>query len=285
METPARPSRVRPRDGNQSESLAGPPRKRIDIPAVVVLVAGEDTVRCVWENEAGGLTFELSNPSRRRFMKWAPAGSGIDLNGEAARLTWAIRFATVPRYIDGGQDQKGTWMLTEPVLGDSAVSERWSRDPRVAVTAIGEGLRGLHDVLPSDECPFSWSAADRFSEAKRRASLGRIDPGSWHPEHRGLTVDQALEELAAIPPTDRIVVCHGDACAPNTMLNRNGRWSGHVDLGAMGVADRWADLAVATWSTEWNYGPGWERQLVTAYGIEPDPARMRYYRLLWDLGP
>ncbi len=59
----------------------------------------------------------------------------------------------------------------------------------------------------------------------------------------------------------------------------------HVDFGAMGVADRWADLAVATWSTQWNYGPGFEAVLLDAYGIGPDPVRTRYYRLLWDLGP
>ncbi len=82
-----------------------------------------------------------------------------------------------------------------------------------------------------------------------------------------------------------LVVCHGDACAPNTLLSDDGRWSGHVDLGFLGVADRWADLAVATWSTEWNYGPGWEEPLLDAYGIDPDRERMAYYRLLWDLGP
>ncbi len=65
----------------------------------------------------------------------------------------------------------------------------------------------------------------------------------------------------------------------------DGRWSGHVDLGELGVADRWADLAVATWSTTWNYGPGWEIPLLDAYGVPPDPPRTRFYRLLWDLGP
>ena len=64
----------------------------------------------------------------------------------------------------------------------------------------------------------------------------------------------------------------------------NGRWSGHVDLGDLGVADRWADLAIATWSTGWNYGPGWERLLLDAYGIKPGAERIRYYRLLWELG-
>jgi kanamycin kinase len=113
---------------------------------------------------------------------------------------------------------------------------------------------------------------------------GQLDPTTWHGEHRDLTVDEALNRLAAIPPVDQAVVCHGDACAPNTLLTEKGRWSGHVDLGELGVADRWADLAVATWSTEWNYGPGFEQVLLAAYGVRADPDRTRYYRLLWDLG-
>ncbi|GGM00479.1 hypothetical protein [Nakamurella endophytica] len=51
------------------------------------------------------------------------------------------------------------------------------------------------------------------------------------------------------------------------------------------MADRWADLAVATWSTVWNYGPGHEAAVLEAYGVEPDPVRTAYYRLLWDLTP
>ena len=80
------------------------------------------------------------------------------------------------------------------------------------------------------------------------------------------------------------MVCHGDACAPNTLLADTGRWTGHVDVDTLGLADRWADLAVATWSVSWNFGPGWERQLLDAYGVEYDDERITYYRLLWDLG-
>ena len=58
-----------------------------------------------------------------------------------------------------------------------------------------------------------------------------------------------------------------------------------VWVNELGVADRWADLAIATWSTTWNYGPGWETPLLEAYGISPDPDCARHYRLLWDLGP
>ena len=85
------------------------------------------------------------------------------------------------------------------------------------------------------------------------------------------------------PVTDRPVVCHGDACVPNTLIDPAGNFVGHVDLGNLGRGDRWADLAVATWSTEWNYGLGWELPLLSAYGIDPDPGRTSYYRALWNL--
>ena len=79
--------------------------------------------------------------------------------------------------------------------------------------------------------------------------------------------------------------CHfrgrGSVCPPGHPL----RCRRATDLGSLGVGDRWADLAVATWSTIWNYGPGWERPLLDACGVPPDDERIRYYRLLWDLGP
>ncbi|MDZ8275103.1 phosphotransferase [Microbacterium aquimaris] len=43
---------------------------------------------------------------------------------------------------------------------------------------------------------------------------------------------------------DRAVVCHGDACCPNTVIDDDGQVTGHVDLGALGITDRWADIAV-----------------------------------------
>ena len=117
------------------------------------------------------------------------------------------------------------------------------------------------------------------------AAGGRRLPTGPHPSpnaaRRGIRVP---DHLRTPPAVDVLVVCHGDACAPNTLIGSDGRWSGHVDLGALGLADRWADIAVAAMSTEWNYGPGYDRVVYDAYGIEPDEERIAYYRLLWDLG-
>ena len=253
-------------------------------PAVAAVAAGRPAVP-VWLNEAGGLTFDVGDGAERCYVKWAPAGSDeLDLAAEADRMEWACRFHPVPRPLARGQDADGSWLATSPLPGDSAVTVRWKAQPAVAVTAIGEGLRAMHDSLPADGCPFSWNAAERLAAGRRAAQAGRQDPAAWHPGHQGLTVAAALERAAAIPPVDKLVVCHGDACAPNTLVGDDRRWSGHVDLGRLGLADRWADLAIATWSAGWNYGPGWEPLLLDAYGVEPDPERTSYYRLLWDLG-
>ncbi|MFJ9610094.1 phosphotransferase [Kitasatospora sp. NPDC101176] len=183
-----------------------------------------------------------------------------------------------------GADEAGSWIITHGLPGHAAVDDRWKHDPGTAVRAIGSGLRALHDALPVADCPFGWSAETRLESARSRVAAGSAAPVVLPEDlqHFG-TVEEALGVLYDIPPVDRLVVCHGDACAPNTLVGDDGAWTGHVDLGSLGVADRWADLAVATWSTRWNYGPGWEEPLFEAYGVEPDPERIMYYRLLSEL--
>lgn len=253
------------------------------MPAAVAAVAGAQPLRAVWRNQLGGLTWQLGDGPARRFAKWAPAGSGLVLALEVERLRWAAPFTPVPVVLAHDRDDDGEWLVTAGLPGRSAVDERWLAEPGPAVRAVGAGLRALHDALPVDGCPFDWSAEARVAEAQRCAA--RRPPGGWSPEFTGLTPVELKARLADVPDVDRLVVCHGDACAPNTLLDDDGVWSGHVDLGSLGTADRWADLAIAAWSTSWNYGPGWEQQLLDAYGVDADPARMAYYRLLWEAGP
>ena len=272
-------------DGVDLTLHAGPPTAPVPVPAAIAAAAGGRAIRAVWRNELGGVTFEVGTGAARRFVKWTPASSGVDLAREATRLRWAAPFTPVASVLDEGDDADGSWIALSALAGETAVSVRWKRDPARAVNAVGRGLRALHDALPVDACPFSWSVEDRLADAHRRADAGLVEPSRWHPVHRSRPVDQTLDLLRAVPPIDRLVVCHGDSCAPNTLIAADGSWSAHVDLGSLGVADRWADLAVATWSSEWNYGPGWEGHLLDAYGVDADPERTRYYRLLWDLGP
>ncbi|MGW0604666.1 phosphotransferase [Streptomyces sp. NPDC002640] len=264
--------------------IAAAPQEPVETPPAVLELAGGRPMRAVWLNQVGGLTFRIDAEDGPRFAKWAPAGSGLDLAAEAVRLRWASRYTPVPPVLAEGGDASGAWLLTRGLPGTSAVDERWKADPRTAARAVGAGLRALHDALPVAECPFDWSLERRLARVRARVAAGAVDPAAWPEELRDLgTVEGALRLLEDPPPGDRLVVCHGDACAPNTLLGDDGAPTGHVDLGSLGVADRWADLAAATWSTVWNYGPGWEETLLDAYGVAPDAERIRYYRVLWEL--
>lgn len=152
-------------------------------------------------------------------------------------------------------------LVTETIAGTSAVDEPWLGHAAATCAALGAGLRALHDALPVEDCPWTWSIDDRLPQVS--------DVGTRH------------ELELARPQDDLLVVCHGDACAPNTLIGSDGRASGHVDLGSLGVADRWADITVLAMSTGWNYGAEYTRAVLDGYGIEADPERMAYYRRLW----
>lgn len=62
-----------------------------------------------------------------------------------------------------------------------------------------------------------------------------------------------------------------------------GKVIGFVDLGELGVADRWGDVAVATWSVTWNPGTGWEQPFLKPCCVVAGPGRMAFYSLLYDL--
>lgn len=229
-----------------------------EVPAVVRRLAGARPVHAVWINELGGITFRVD--SGAEYIKVASAGSA-DFADEARRLRWAAQYLTVPEVLDVGADRDWTWLRTRGLAGLCAVHPRWTAAPQLAVPAIGAGLRALHDRLPVQSCPFDWSVPSRLALLTTAQRAGLDEP----------------------PPVDRLVVCHGDPCSPNTLIGDDGRCCGHVDFGDLGVADRWADLAVATLSLSWNYpGRSWEAEFFAAYGVDPDPSRIDYYRRLWQ---
>lgn len=202
----------------------------------------------VWRNELGGQTWRFGD----RYLKWSPHAAGIDLGREAERLRWLEGRHPAPRVLDTGDDRAGRWMLTAAIDADTAVSGFWRARPQLAVCAIAEGLRRLHELSVA-AVPPHWE--------------------SW--------ASRTPPELGPRPQVEDPVLVHGDACAPNTLVDAEGCFAANVDVGDLAVGDRWADLAVGAMSLEWNYGPGWDGLFYDVSGVKPDPARIAYFRALW----
>lgn len=225
--------------------LAAPPPPGTPVPFAITRWAAEHRRRVdelVWRNELGGLTARLvGGDAPPLYAKWSPH----DLLPEAERLSWLSSRHPSPAMVDYEELDDGWLIVTGGMPGESAVSARWASDPDRAAHAVGEGLARLHTLDPAD-CPFG--------------------PAEW---------------IGVQDDVDVLVVAHGDACAPNTLIAADGSFAGNVDVGDLGVADRWADLAIASWSLEWNFGPGHEDAFWAGYGEAPDPERIRRYRTLW----
>jgi kanamycin kinase len=239
-----------------------------------------------WELPGDSTTWRLeARNAETRFLKVGRADrwpNGLD---ECQRMRWAGRFLPVPEVLDCGANGVVDWLLTVGLDGTDATKHPLREQPLELVTALGRGLAAFHDAAPVEACPFPFTAGAAIAHVRDRAERGLIDARKHlHPEHRHLTVAAAIERLEALAPVDEdLVVCHGDYCLPNVMLDDDGRVIGYLDLGELGVADRWWDIAVGSWSVTWNLGPGFEELYISSYGTTPDAERISFYRLLYDL--
>jgi kanamycin kinase len=245
----------------------------------------EWTVAYEWPGTS--TTWRLERPApdgRVRFLKIKRAGHYPTALDESARTQWASLYLPVPIVLDAGAAEDIEWLLTDALSGIDATRHPLLADPEAIVTLLARGLADFHAQAPIAPCPFDFRAAVAITHARERVRTGIATTSDLHPEYAHLTLEAALFELARLRPTSEdLVVCHGDYCFPNVLLDEAGAITGYLDLGELAVADRWWDLAVGAWSTTWNVGPGYEDLFYESYGVERDDDRITFYRLLYDL--
>jgi kanamycin kinase len=224
-----------------------------------------------------------------RYLKVAVSSRFPRLLQEGARMRWARPHLPVPEVLECASDGQVDWLVTAALPGRPVSEGLPPADPERLVVLLAQGLHRFH-AAPVQGCPFDFTVDTAMAHAQARVRAGLVDPGQdFHPEHAHLDASGALAALRRLRPkvdADDLVVCHGDYCPPNVLVSGTGGGtavSGFVDLGELGVADRWWDLAVATWSVTWNLGPGWEELFLRVYGVDRDDDRVAFYRLLYDV--
>jgi kanamycin kinase len=240
-------------------------------------LASEWADQAAWRVEAPG-------GSAVHFVKVTESGHFPTARHERDRLLWARAYLPVPAVIDAGSDDAVDWLVTDALAGTDATKHALLADPARLVPAFAHGLAAFHAAAPVSVCPFDFTMATALDHVRTRIRDGVAEPADLHPEYRQLTLAQALTRVEQLAPTtEDLVVCHGDYCFPNVLLDPAGMVTGYIDIGELGVADRWYDVAVAAWSVTWNVGPGWEDLFYESYGVRPEPDRIECYRLLYDL--
>ncbi|WP_157181132.1 APH(3') family aminoglycoside O-phosphotransferase [Actinopolymorpha alba] len=258
---------------------------------------------------SGASTYRLTDANRPTlYVKIAAASSHPDVRSnlatEAERISWlASTGLPVPELVDAGIEvgpdpEHGRaadggameWLVMTGLPGREA-SAAWPRHQRMAVMdALADALRALHGV-PVATCPFDRRLDVILGNAHTAIGAGIVDDLALSAEPWKAEQERALlAELAATRPArEEAVVCHGDYCLPNMLLDPETlEITGLIDLGRVGIADRYNDLGIATRSISSptlnpQYGEEHAARFLARYGADPEDPRIGYYRRLDEL--
>lgn len=246
-----------------------------------------------WEpvttGESGAVV--LHDRDHGRYAKLVPAAAGGDLAAERDRIAW-LSETGVPTasVLDWRATDDGACLITSAVPGvpadqlDAAALRRaW---PTIAAT-----VRELH-ALPVADCPFGGGLAAMMPLARTTAAENRVQPEFLPVAMQQVPPAQILGRLEDELPQrrrqegDERVVCHGDLCLPNILIDPDTmRVAGLIDLGRLGVADPYADIALLlanareTWPDE-IIAQQADDEFADLYGVDLDAERQHFYLLL-----
>ncbi|MBT1511271.1 APH(3'') family aminoglycoside O-phosphotransferase [Bradyrhizobium sp. SRL28] len=223
------------------------------------------------------------------YAKIAPVERSADLVGERDRLAWlkGQGFAS-PEVVDWREAEDGSCLEMTTVPGIPA-SELSGADLLKAWPSITRQIGALHE-LAADRCPFDRGLAVMFGRAADVVARNAVNPAFLPEDDRNVPAAELLAKVADELPirleqevTGR-VVCHGDACMPNIMIDpETFQCTGVIDLGRLGTADRYVDLTLMVANARESWVSREEEAqafaiLFDTLGIRaPDRARLAFY--------
>ncbi|WP_190814159.1 APH(3'') family aminoglycoside O-phosphotransferase [Saccharopolyspora pogona] len=258
----------------------------VPIPAVLLANRADREWQAVLGGESGASTFRSSDGSC--FAKCVAIDQVAKLQQERDRAEWLCANGIPgPTVLDWHADDAGACLVTRALAGVSADAVPAATLAR-AWESISEAVRRLHD-LPAETCPFSRDLAQMFATAQDVVARGAVSPDFLPAEQQGTEpvlllsrlapqLEQRLEQEAV-----ESVVCHGDLCLPNIILDPDTLdVAGFIDLGRLGTADPYADISLLlanareTWPGEAEARVA-DEAFARRYGIELDEDRRRFY--------
>lgn len=240
----------------------------------------------VTDGESEASVFRSDDGSR--YAKCVPAPSTAPLEEERDRVDWlGGQGVPAPRVLDWRVTTDAACLVTSTVVGVPA-DRVTAPELRAAWQPIAEAVRRLHDV-PVRACPFGRDLTRMFATARDVVARGAVNPDFLPEDQRRTPPTELLARL--VPQLEQrlsqedaeAVVCHGDLCLPNIVLDpQTLNVAGFIDLGRLGRADPYADIALLLANSRETWAD--EREAATAdeafaerYGIGLDRDRERFY--------
>ncbi|MEZ4712917.1 MAG: APH(3') family aminoglycoside O-phosphotransferase [Caldilineaceae bacterium] len=216
------------------------------------------------------------------FLKIGPPTGIVGIRDEMQRLQWLAGRLPVPAPLAYAEAEGQCYLLTTGLPGENVadLAALLHADRGRWVTLLAQGLRHFHAQSWQD-CPFDHRFGAMFELARQHVQLGLVDEDEFDDVRHGRRAAELLAELVQMAPqSEEICLTHGDYCMPNIIVD-NDCVTGFVDLGRMGIGDRYRDLALAQRSLDYNGCTDLIPLFFQVYGLpNPDAEKLHLYQLL-----
>ena len=236
--------------------------------------------------ESGGAVYRLHGKpdAPDLFLKHGYGSVADDVTDEMIRLRWLARHIPVPAFKGFVAMQDEAWLLMTALPGQTAYQYLEARPDAhvVIVDAFAAFLRRIH-AIPVSECPFNSDHAFRLARARDRIDAGVVQEDDFDDEREGWTAEQVWEAMQRLLPMQPDpVVTHGDFSLDNILMV-NGEVIGCIDVGRVGIADRYQDLAIL-WNCLGEFGVSLQDRLLEQYGVpKVDECKLQFHLMLDEL--
>lgn len=218
------------------------------------------------------------------YLKHSKGALGDAVADEMIRLRWLHARLPVPEIIRFVATYDECWLMTQALAGKSAraLLDEYPDDRDLLIDELADFLRLIH-ALPAIECPFDARLERRLIEGRARIDAGLVSESDFDHEQEGWSAQDVWDAIQThLPLEPDLVVTHGDFSLDNVLIDCT-RIVGCIDVGGLGVADRYQDLAVC-WGDLADYGALAQERFLKRYGIcEGERGKLRAFRLLNEL--
>lgn len=208
---------------------------------------------------------------------------------EARNFTWLGQYTLVPKIYATGKIDTYYYVIMEKLPGVMMQEAFHTCKPKEIVIQYATLLKQFHSI-DGHGLPYNHTVKDKMAVAKKNVEEHLVREQYFERELKHLSAKEVYKTMLAYYKEEDLVLCHGDFCFPNIIIN-NGELAGYIDIMGIGICDRYLDIAIAIRSLRYNFEAhnlvftkANEQLFLDIYGIkEVDNEKLVFYILLDEL--
>lgn len=224
--------------------------------------------------------YKIEKEDNTYYLKVATKGL---LTREYNALNWLQEKLEVPKIVLYDDTTEKEYLITESIPGEMVCSDNMINNPNKALDIIVEAFNNIYKV-DIKNCPFNVGLDYKLNIIENNVKNNLINYNDLkdNTKEKFNSLEEIVKYLKDNKFKEELCFSHGDTSLPNIFANDN-HFSGFIDVGECGIADKWFDLAICEKSIKRNYGQEYVKKFYEKLNIKEDRFKIDYYLLMMEL--